>query len=58
MGSMLEARLFHGTYGFRRQHHAVPLEDPLSAARGIIFAALVSTAFFWVPLVGWLVSRG
>jgi hypothetical protein len=59
MGSMLEARLFHGAYGFPRPvGYARPIEDPLAAARGIIFAALASVAMFWMPLVAWLVSRG
>jgi len=56
---MLEARLFHGAYGFPRPvGYARPIEDPLAAARGIIFAALASVAMFWMPLVAWLVSRG
>jgi hypothetical protein len=59
MGSMLEARLFHGTYDFRRRDAVSrTTDDPLSAARGIVFAALASAAFFWLPLAAWLASRG
>ena len=59
MGSMLEARLFHATYDLRRRDGVSRrIDDPLGAARGILFAALASTAFFWLPLAAWLASRG
>jgi len=51
MAYMLEARLFGRAPGLAQTRRRTPLaDDPLGAARGIIFGIIGSTLLFWLPL--------
>jgi hypothetical protein len=48
---MLEARLFGRAPGLPQTRRRTPLaDDPLGAARGIVFGILGSALLFWLPL--------
>jgi hypothetical protein len=51
MAHMLEARLFGRAPGLPQTRRRTPLaDDPLGAARGIVFGILGSALLFWLPL--------
>lgn len=51
MSYMLEARLFGRAPGLPQTRRRPPVaDDPLGAARGIVFGILGSTLLFWLPL--------
>ena len=50
MAYSLEARLFHRAPVRSTQRRTSVADDPLAAARGIVFGILASTLLFWLPL--------